>query len=122
MGAPVYATAGDLTAWLGMYPPVNSDTLLARASGDVDEALTAARYEVDGDELPTDAVVVDALRDAVCAQVAAWIPADMLAECGAGGRLGTVVVDPNRPPGLTRDARQALHRAGLLPSRARLFG
>lgn len=75
---PVYATEADLTGWLpsGVAPEAgDADRLLARASDLLDtDVLYAAVYEVDtATSLPTDPDVIDAFRDAACAQVEYWL-------------------------------------------------
>ena len=66
-----YATEGEFAAWLNPDPaPSGAARLLRDASEDVDEMLLTAIYRVDEDGLPVDAPVIEALRDATCAQ--AW--------------------------------------------------
>jgi len=67
-----YATLADLQGYLGAPPDSGDDRLLQRASETVDVALIASVYDVDGGGNPTDATVIAALRDAVCAQVESW--------------------------------------------------
>jgi len=67
-----YATVADLANWLGTEPPNGSRRRLIRASGDLDALLIGAVYTVDTADLPTDATVKAALRDAACAQVEWW--------------------------------------------------
>lgn len=67
--ARVYATPDEYADWLGVDdPPTGSETALRRASMVVDQMLLGAVYDVDDDRLPTNADVVEALRDATCAQ------------------------------------------------------
>jgi hypothetical protein len=72
--ARVYATRADLIA----YPPPPNITvpeepeatrLLTRASERVDDALLTAVYAVDSAGMPTDASVIEALKNATCAEV-----------------------------------------------------
>lgn len=70
-----YATAVELQNGTGTHPglgylPDNADQLLYRASRDVDRAVQTATYEVDDDDLPTDPVVLQALKEATIEQVA----------------------------------------------------
>ena len=59
-----YATVAELTTRLGNgYTPNNAQTLLDRATRDIDQALLAAIYDT------TDPAVVAALRDACLEQV-----------------------------------------------------
>ncbi|MDT0567916.1 hypothetical protein RM704_10610 [Streptomyces sp. DSM 3412] len=68
-----YATTTDLANYLQAAPPLNAAKLLARATELLDsDFLKAAVYAVDGDGMPTDAEVVKAFADAVCAQVEFW--------------------------------------------------
>jgi hypothetical protein len=73
----VYATEAQLIAY-GAPPGVTVPTgaaaswSLARASEHIDDLLTLAVYDTDVDGLPTDTAVVEAVRDATCAQVVWW--------------------------------------------------
>lgn len=68
----VYATTGQLAAYLDDAPPPSARRLLRRASQKVDELLLTSTYRVDADGMPVDAPVADALAEATCAQVAWW--------------------------------------------------
>jgi hypothetical protein len=126
--ARVYATADDVIDWLGDYPPSNVDTLITRASLVVDELLVGVRYCTDTNQLPTDTRVIDALRDATCAQVAWWISAtytqgQLGAEDGWDRMDRAVRPDPIPPtrtkPGreeIAPDTIRALNVAGLSPA------
>ncbi|UOQ58100.1 hypothetical protein MUN78_04440 [Leucobacter allii] len=64
-----YATEAELTAYLDPEPaPAGAARLLRDASLEVDEMLFTAIYCVDHDGNPTEAPVIEALRDATCAQ------------------------------------------------------
>lgn len=66
-----YATVTDLEEWLGQgWARPNAQRLLDRASRDVDRAVQCATYATDGDDLPTDPVVLAALKNATLEQVA----------------------------------------------------
>lgn len=69
--ARVYATAADYTTFTGDPAPEGIESLLYRASRLVESLTITARYTVDADHLPTDALVREAFKDATCAQ-AAW--------------------------------------------------
>jgi len=71
-----YATVEQLAAdpW-GLTPP-GAARLLVRASEVIDQALRTAVYDVDTAGAPTDAAVIAALVDAVCAQVEFWETGD----------------------------------------------
>ena len=71
-GQRVYATTVQLADWLEAAPPDGARRKLASASRLVDRALLTAVYDVDENDLPTDARIAAALRDAVCAQVEYW--------------------------------------------------
>lgn len=57
-------------------PPEDLDRLLERASEVIDDHCRTAVYEVDTDDLPTDAADIAAFRDAACAQVEFWLKGD----------------------------------------------
>lgn len=68
--ARVYAVAADL----GSSPPADAEQLLAKASRFLDsKVLRLCCYEVDTDGYPTNAKVVEAVKDAVVAQVGWWV-------------------------------------------------
>lgn len=71
----VYANRDALEAWTGEPAPDNWEQLIRRASVMVGVATRAARYEVTPAGLPSDDDQAEAMRDAVCAQVTAWIVA-----------------------------------------------
>jgi hypothetical protein len=126
MAARVYATSADYTQWSGQAAPSDIERLLARASEDIDDALIAAVYDTDGSDMPTDPEVVDAMRDAVCAQVE-YQQETGDTGTGAAGRYDSVSLGPvslsgrkdaaGGPQGLDLAPRadRALRRAGLLP-------
>lgn len=122
----VYATPEQLTAWTGKPAPPDAERLLARASEDVDDALTRAVYLTDDAGMPTDPDIAAALRDAVCAQVEYQLAMGDDGT-GAAGRWDSVSIGPvsmsgrkdgPQAPGdvdLAPRAHRALTRAGLLP-------
>ena len=87
-----YATASDLAAsdFLsdGLVLPSSGQQarMLSRASREIDKALLGALYDVDSGGLPTDALVIVALRDATCAQVCWWLETGD--EAGAAASVG----------------------------------
>jgi hypothetical protein len=128
VAARSYATTADLAAWLQAAPPAGSARLLARATEVVDGATVSAVYDVTGDdELPSDAGVAAAFRDAVCAQVEAW-QANGTSHAGAGaaqwqtitagrislGRAGGSTAVPVNGGQLAEHAAGILRRAGLI--------
>lgn len=81
----VYATSGDLATWTGAAAPDNATTLLRTASLLVRKATRAAIYNVDSTGAPTDTDVIDAFRDATCAQAAAMDANDVDPLAGQAG-------------------------------------
>ncbi|MCG7524938.1 hypothetical protein MHW47_10880 [Streptomyces sp. OfavH-34-F] len=122
----VYATPEQLAAWTGTPAPADAERLLARASSDIDAALIRAVYCTNDAGMPTDPAVVQALTDAVCAQVEYQL-ATGDDGTGASGRWGSVSIGPvslgdrrdaPQAPGgldLAPRAHRALMLAGLLP-------
>jgi hypothetical protein len=125
MAARVYATSADYTARTGQTAPADIERLLARASQDIDDALLTALYDTDADGMPLEAEVIDALRDATCAQVE-YQQETGDTGTGAAGRWDSVSLGPvslsgrkdatSGPAGLDLAPRagRALKRAGLL--------
>lgn len=126
----VYANRDALEAWTGEPAPDNWEQLIRRASVMVGVATRAARYEVTPAGLPADDDQAEAMRDAVCAQVNAWIIAgvDPLGESlsakvtastidGASVTLDVASEAADRQriaSTLCSDAWDILHLAGLL--------
>ncbi|MEV8055156.1 hypothetical protein AB0P37_01165 [Streptomyces antimycoticus] len=122
----VYATPEQLAAYTGAPAPEGAERLLARVSEDIDAALLTAYYATDADGDPTEQHVVDALRDATCAQVEYQL-ATGDDGTGAAGVWDSVSIGPVSlsgrkagPPAasgvdLAPRAHRALLRAGLLP-------
>lgn len=86
----LYAAADDLQAWTSTTPPDNADSLLRSASIIVRHATRAAVYDTTTGGLPVDQVLADAMRDATCAQVAAWVTAGINPTAGPAGVTGAV--------------------------------
>lgn len=116
-----YATTTQLADWLQAAPPEDADRLLARATRTIDGRVVAW-YAVDALGVATEPKIVEALRDAVCAQVEQWLSVGEDNEVdgypggtsvGAGG-----VGLSQRPLRLAPRARQILRDAGLLSGRA----
>lgn len=64
-----YATEPDFEEYLKPDPvPSGAARLLRDASLEVDEMLLTAHYRVDHDDMPVERHVIDAMRDATCAQ------------------------------------------------------
>lgn len=88
----LFATAAQLTAWPGYTNPANVsvDALLRAASLRVAEATKTAFYDVDSLGAPTDADLIDAMRDATCAQAAALAANRIDPAGGVAGASGAV--------------------------------
>lgn len=125
-GARVYATTTDYANALLAAPPAGARRALVSASKVVDEMLLTAVYDVDDDDLPTDAAVILALRDATCAQAEYARAAGDANSVGAGAissfSIGPVQVTKGTPAGATRSplpahwspaAYRELSQAGL---------
>ncbi|MFF3353380.1 hypothetical protein ACFYWN_12145 [Streptomyces sp. NPDC002917] len=122
----VYATPAELAAYTGQPAPADADRLLARASQDIDDALSAAVYCTDSAGMPTDPRIIAALSDATCAQVE-YQQATGDDGTGAAGRWDSVSLGPvslsgrkDTPRGaadvdLAPRADRTLRRNGLLP-------
>lgn len=78
-----YAKSTDLADHMAEVPE-DAEKLIGRASALVGHATRGDWYDVTPAGYPTDPEVIDAMRDATCLQVAAWV---------AGG------VDPMNPAG-----------------------
>lgn len=126
MAAPVYATAAQYaqSPYGSPSAPADIAARLAVASGVVDELLTSARYAVDNDGAPTDAAVVEAMRDATCAQARyalgtgdddgtgqRWTSVSIGSASLSGGTAGESGVDARFAPHAVR----LLRLAGLVP-------
>jgi hypothetical protein len=71
--ARIYATSAEYQTYTGQTPPADIDQQLANASRMlVAEVVRLCWYEVDEDGYPSNSVVREAFRDAVCAQVEWW--------------------------------------------------
>lgn len=90
----LYATGEDLTNWLGEDPDTdaNIDSMLRKASSLVGRACRNDLYDVDTAGKPRDTDLVEAMRDAVCAQVEYWVLAGVNPTAGASG-VGRVKVE-----------------------------
>jgi hypothetical protein len=124
--ARTYATLGEFAEWTGEgAAEAEVVPMLRRASALVDNLIMTARYPVDSAGMPTEERVREALRDAVCAQVAWW--AETGDASGASGQytavsLGSLSLEraPRSPAGdaqagrVAPEAVQTLATAGLL--------
>ncbi|WP_224274082.1 hypothetical protein [Streptomyces sp. LS1784] len=134
----MYATTSDYQAVTGQAPGADTERLLADASEMLDAlVLRTACYQVDSTGMPTDPVVIEALRRATCRQVAWWgLVGDSTGASGAGWgsvsigsvSLGRGAGSSGLPDGSDSAARQvapqawdALRSPDLTPDRM-LFG
>ncbi|UIX33548.1 hypothetical protein [Streptomyces sp. GQFP] len=127
MARRLYATADDYLGWTGeQTAPADIARLIARASEDIDEALLTAVYCTDAAGMPAHPEVIEALSNAVCAQIEYWQETGDTGT-GAAGRWDSVSLGPLSLSGrrggptypgavdLADRAHRALNRAGLLP-------
>lgn len=90
--ARIYATSSEYETYTGQDAPTNIDALLTRASRFLDSRVfRLCWYEADESTgMPTNAVVLAAFSDAVCAQVQWW--EETGDELGTAGQWGTVKI------------------------------
>ncbi len=70
---PTLAAPTDLAEWTNTAAPTNAIVLLRSATMLVLRATEGAYYLIDSTTgLPTDQMLIDAMRDATCIQAAAW--------------------------------------------------
>jgi hypothetical protein len=132
-----YATTGDLAGYLDCGDlPAHAGRRLVRATELIDQTLIGARYPVDAAGMPTDQVVADALKWAVCAQVEWWAAtgdpdgvgtAEQWDQVQIGsvklGRSSGGSTGKSAPvPELAPAALRKLQLAGLLPARPLAYG
>lgn len=86
----VYATPEDLATWTKQTAPEGAAQLLRSASGMVRHATRTALYDTTPAGLPSDPDVADAMRDATCAQAAAWAALGVDPATGPAGVAGQV--------------------------------
>ena len=111
-----YATPAEVSDWLGdVTVPADLTRLIKRASELID-AKVRATYPVDTTGAPTDTVVDDALRDAVCAQIEQWCEVDESNSIDglAGGQISVDGYSGKRAPDLAPRAYHILKVHGLL--------
>ncbi len=113
-----FASRADLASWLGADAPAQAERLLERAAELLDERVTVP-FDVDtATQLPTDADVAAALRDASCAQVEYWL--ELGEEVDIIGQRGRIVVSgfQGEAPGrLAPRAKTILARESLVSPR-----
>lgn len=123
----VYATLDAYRAWSGdaITPDLLVSVTLQRASEDIDNALIGAVYQVNQNGMPVDAMVIDAISRACCAQCA-YLLADndptgvkhQYTSTNVGGVQAVRAASTVAPqfPLLAPRAAQILHITGVLPS------
>jgi hypothetical protein len=128
----VYATPDDLVPeWLTAEPP-NAQRLLSSASRRVRNATVTAVYATTSVGLPIDSALVEALRDATCAQVAAWATVGIDPLAGGvqlGQRLvaskslgsGSIAYDNGAAGSVTAMEARAAAATGLAPEAASIL-
>lgn len=130
-----YATLDDLTQYTGSEQAPGSERMLQRASDLLDVMLLNSIFTVDAFDVPTDPVVLLALKNAACAQVEWWgalgdelgamegyqsmsLGPARLTRSGSGGSSS----DPRSPEGrLAPRARDELIRAKLWPNKPTFY-
>lgn len=125
-GVRIYATVDDFTDFLDPDPvPANASRMLREASREVEDMTLTAFYETDTNGYPTDAEVIEAFRDATCAQAEFARASGDSNSVGANQyhsvSIGSVQLTRGYDPGgsvtparWSRKAWQILKRAGLV--------
>ena len=126
---PVYATVDEYVEYTGepirqpdewamhagMGGPVEiPPRIMAKASLAIDKALVGARYDVDEDDMPTDTVLIEALRDATCAQARPMVK-HYVHQLGCDDDKKAGKYPMSMSGGLTTEAYDILRSVGLLP-------
>lgn len=126
----IYASTDDLSAVLTPIPD-NAAALLRSASVLVRDVTSNDLYDITPAGLPTDPDLRDALREATCVQVAAWVDAGIDLSAGLkpvvasqsadGGSVSYSLPDPQllqyTRDRLCREAHLILRNAGLASGR-----
>lgn len=122
----IYATSDDLATWTTAPAPADAAVLLREASILIADACLADIYDTDTTGMPTDPQLRDAMRDATCAQVHAWIEAGLKPVAGPGGQEPRLTVsgidgaNVSYDTYLTADARSSM-LTSLVPTALRLL-
>ncbi len=127
--ARVYATLEDFTDFIGdVDPGTNISVLLRRCSADIDRYTLTSRYACDATGMPTEPYVIEAFKDATCAQAAWYLETADGDPTGAAGQYDSVGIgsvsmskrsgdDTTASPATSRDSPEAIQiltNAGLL--------
>ena len=70
--ARAYATEAEYITWSGDATASIGQSLLVRASLVIDSVLIGTVYDTNSSSLPTNPDIIEALSDAVCAQIQWW--------------------------------------------------
>lgn len=107
---------GAVAPVVTIEPPEDLSRLLTRASELIDDYCRTAVYEVDDDDMPTEADDIAAFRDATCAQVEFWLASDeeddILGPMESMS-IGGLNAQPAKPLILAPRAARILRNAGL---------
>lgn len=95
----IYATLDELTAWSAQDWPDNADAYLRIASGLVRQATRSSRYDVDTAGKASDPDVIEAFRDATCAQVDMWVDAGINPVSAGVGKTEPTVTSESKGMG-----------------------
>lgn len=117
----VYASTDDLTGRVNLVPD-NAEALIRSASVLVRDATSNDLYDIAPSGLPSDPDLRDALREATCLQVQAWVTAGIAPSTGSlrpavasqsadGGSVTYNLPDPER---IQRAAERLCHEAHLV--------
>lgn len=133
-----YASLEDFETYLGQTPPENASTLLKRASSLVAYATRSAIYTVDENDMPLEVKLLNAMKEATCAQASAWYVNNIDPVAGRAGaqpvvtqkNLGSASIqfstyasdaksrsDLQSGEVLVFEAYTILERAGLIPNK-----
>lgn len=120
--ARVYATQNDYRAWAEKPDAVVSGAVLARASLAIDNALIGARYAHDAAEMPTEPKIIEAMRDATCAQVQWYDETGDTTGSGAADRFQSASIgSAGYTRGYTGAGSAAGSGTGLAPTAAEIL-
>lgn len=126
--ARVYATPDDYATFTGVDPGTATTALLRRCSADIDRYTLTAHYLRDDTGYPTDPAIIEALKDATCAQAAWYLETSDGDATGAAGQYDSVSIgsvsmskrsgsDTTATPASSRESPEAIQilaNAGLL--------
>lgn len=137
----IYATTDELTEWMRPKPiPANAASLLRSASNLIRSETKTAFYATNNAGKPTHSDIVEAFRDAACAQAQFWADMKVDPSLGAAGvaplaaaksiggasiqystYVSTAEARANAAGVLGPDAFYALEQAGLLSGKVAIL-